>query len=315
MSSSVEIFAYVFRYVLMGISFSIYIFIILANAVSKEKLTVYNFFKLQTLIFSIIYSIGNFNFGFNKFLCELMGNIRNISFMTIISIQTLILVFIYISLQYQSYTETNLKTIYKWLYVIPHLSWLIMIGLSFTGDYTQNPQVGLCKYNSRITTYYRTILYVLHAIVCVVLFVLTIRAIKTSQVNTNIISIYVKSFVLYFTVLFFYLLSYLTITVLMVLETEIELYAGFDSSESKYVWFIRVIAQTIAPIIVCCLNCLSKGKVVNLLKKTCGNKCETLLLTETTSFKELAKGSTISMKMVENENEVDNEIEIESSHA
>ena len=187
MSFDIEKFAFVFRYILMGISFVVYIFIIIVNVLSKEKLTIYKFFKLQTLIFSMLYTIGNFNFGKIESLCKFMGNLRNISFMTIISIQTLILVFIYASLQYPSYTENNINKIYMWLYLIPHVSWIIMILSSLKEGYEPNFQVGLCKYKSRITTYYRTVLYILHAIVCVVLFILTIKAIKSSQANSKLI--------------------------------------------------------------------------------------------------------------------------------
>jgi hypothetical protein len=95
-----------------------------------------------------------------------------------------------------------------------------MVLSSLKEGYEPNFQVGLCKYKSRITTYYRTVLYILHAIVCVVLFILTIKAIKSSQANSKLISVYVKNFVVYFSVLFVYLLSYLIITVLMVLENE-----------------------------------------------------------------------------------------------
>jgi hypothetical protein len=99
----------------------------------------------------------------------------------------------------------------------------------------------------------------------------------------------------------------------MVLETEKDLYAGFNSSDEISVWFIRVITQTLAPIIVCCLNCLSKGKVINLLKKICGDKCGTLLLRDTDSIKEVVQGSKISMKMMENKNmeETDDDIDID----
>ena len=305
--------ANIFSTVLIVISFAIYIFIIIVNVISKEKLTIYKFFKLQTLIFSILYTIGNFNYGENSFWCHFMGNIRNISFMIIISIQTLILVFIYASLQYPSYTENNINKIYIWLYLIPHVSWIIMVASSFTDDYKHNNTTGQCKYKSSFTLYYRTILYILHAVVCVVLFILTIKAIKTSQVNSKLISVYVKSFVLYFGVLLVYLLSYLTITVLMVLEIKNNLQTGFDGEENIYAWFIRTITQTIAPIIVSCLNCLSKGKIIDLLKLICGNKCGTLLLRNTDSFKEVAKGSKISMKMMDNKNveETDDDIDID----
>ena len=321
-SEAFEAFMKTFTYVLFAISFAIYLFIIIVNVVSKEKLTIYKFFKLQTVIFSILYTIGNFGFeipeGSNEskdlpISCIIMGNVRNISIMTIISIQTLILVFIYASLQYPSYTENNINKIYTWLYLIPHLSWIIMVLTSIKEGYEPNESVGQCKYKSSITMYYRTVLYVLHAVICVVLFIRTIKVIKTSQVNSKLISIYVKSFVLYFSVLFVYLLSYLTITVIMVLEVLKVVQPGAQNTEQKCVWVLRIITQTLTPTIVSCLNCLSKGKVINLLKLICGDKCGTLLLRDTDSFKEVAKGSKISMKMMENKNmeETDDDIDID----
>ena len=321
-SEAFEAFMKTFTYILFAISFAIYLFIIIVNVVSKEKLTIYKFFKLQTVIFSILYTIGNFNFaGSNKNIdpnnlplqCIIMGNVRNISIMTIISIQTLILVFIYASLQYPSYTENNINKIYIWLYLIPHVSWIIMVLTSLHGGYEPNVYVGQCKYDSPITMYYRTVLYVLHAIVCVVLFIRTIKVIKTSQVNSKLISLYVKSFVLYFSVLFVYLLSYLTITVIMVLGVLEVVEPGVKNAGQRCVWVLRIITQTLTPIIVSCLNCLSKGKVINLLNLICGDKCGTLLLRDTDSFKEVAKGSKISMKMMENKNmeETDDDIDID----
>ena len=314
MSTPIEKFADIFNSTLIIISFVIYIFIIIVYVLSREKLTIYKYFKIQTLPFSIIYTIANLNFYSSSkeptFFCKFITNIRSITFIVIISIQTLILLFIFTSLKSLSYIEKYLNKIYIWLYLIPHLSWIIMVLLSFTGGYTKNQTTGLCKYDNLLVTYYRTILYVLNAIVCVVLFIFTIKVIKTSQVNTKVISIYVKSFILYFSVLFVYLLSYLTITVLMVLEMEIGLKAGFDNSKEICVWFFRVISQNLAPIIVSCLNCLSKAKVIYFLKKICGNKCETLLLKESSDIKEIVDGANISMKIID-DNDNDNEIEIE----
>ena len=313
MSTPTPKYAEIFNSILIIISFAIYIFIIIVNLLSKEKLSIYKFFKIQSLPFSIIYTIANLNLGSSSaeptFFCKFITNIRSITFIVIISVQTLILLFIFTSLRYLSYIEKYINKIYFWLYLIPHLSWIIMVLFSFTGDYTKNTTTGLCKYNNALVTYYRTILYVFNAIVCVVLFIFTIKVIKTSQVNTDVISIYVKSFILYFSVLFVYLLSYLTITVLMVLEMN-GLKAGFEDAKEECVWFFRVISQNLAPIIVSCLNCLSKAKVINFLKTICGDKCESSLLTENTDVKEIVEDTKISMRMMsDNDNDSDDESE------
>lgn len=277
MSQNPPIYAKTIDIILLTISFVVYIFILIVLILTKEHLTLYKFFQIQTLPFSIIYSLSNINyFGSStevSFFCKFLTNIRSISFILIISIQTLIILFIFLSLKYTSYIEQNISKIYTLLYLIPHLSWIIMVLLSLTNrSYSKSVDTGLCKYKNDFVTYYRMILYIINAIVCLVFFIWTIRVIKKTDMKANVISIYVKSFLSYFICMFVYLLSYLCITVLMVLEMESGLEAGFDTPVEKGIWVLRVFSQNAAPVIASCLNCLTKVKINLFLKKICKNK-------------------------------------------
>lgn len=273
--------AEIYYYLITIPIFIVYIFIIIVLIIAREKLTIHSFFKIQTLPLGIIYTISNLNLygppentsDLTPF-CKFMTNIRSIVFIIILGIQTFQMVFTLSSLYWSSFLEKHNKSISIMLHVLCHIMWIIMLLLGIKGSkYERNMALGLCKFKNEAVTLYRTILYIVYAIIYAFSFFMMIykvkKNLKESQDNTMFLK-YKQSFKRYLIGLILYLFTYLSITIMMALEGFTQFKVSFNTRLGAFMWFIRVFSQCMVPVVASWINCVTQSKINKVKAKIYG---------------------------------------------
>ena len=275
--------AEIFYYLITIPIFIIYIFIFIVIIIAREKVTIHSFFKIQTLPLGIIYTISNLNlYGSPKDtsdltpFCKVMTNIRSIVFIIILGIQTFQMLFTLSSLYWSSFLEKNNKIISVILHILCHIMWIVMVLLGINGSkYERNMALGLCKFKNEAVTLYRTILYIVYAIIYAFSFFMMIYKVRKNLKETKDHTIflkYEKSFKRYLIGLILYLFTYLSITVMMTLEGFTKFKVSFNTQLGAFMWYIRVFSQCMVPAVVSWINCVTQGKITRVKVKVFGAK-------------------------------------------